>query len=203
MTEPTHEPTGDGNTQRIVFSIDGRTIWQVIGAILVTLFLLTTIGSADASPSKVMAAAGKSMVILMAADVALIVGVGLVFVQTGSLTISETVLPASGTAAVAAFVGQRLLFGLVVVLAVSYLSYLGLVMGGDATLGAAVTGASRETASYLARLARGELGMTIAGSSTYAAVPVADVLPDRFGKSVGSLAASLALATFVGIGLGI
>jgi len=74
------------------------------GAILVTLFLLTTIGSADASPSKVMAAAGKSMVILMAADVSLIVGVGLVFVQTGSLTISETVLPASGSAAVAAFV---------------------------------------------------------------------------------------------------
>ena len=46
MTEPTHEPTGDGNTQRIVFSIDGRTIWQVIGAILVTLFLLWAAGMA-------------------------------------------------------------------------------------------------------------------------------------------------------------
>ncbi|MFC2008653.1 complex I subunit 5 family protein [Chloroflexota bacterium] len=74
------------------------------GMILVTLFLLTTLGSADASPSKVMAAAGKSMVILMAADVSLIVGIGLVFAQTGSLTISETVMSASGSMAIAAFV---------------------------------------------------------------------------------------------------
>jgi len=74
------------------------------GMILVTLFLLTTIGSADASPSKVMAAAGKSMVILMAADVSLIVGIGLVYALSGSLCISETALTASGSAAVAAFV---------------------------------------------------------------------------------------------------
>ena len=74
------------------------------GMILVTLFLLTTIGSADASPTKVMAAAGKSMVILMAADVALIVGVGLVFAATGSLTISETSMTVSGALGVTAFV---------------------------------------------------------------------------------------------------
>jgi len=74
------------------------------GMILVTLFLLTTLGSSDASPSKVMAAAGKSMVILMAADVSLIVGIGLVFAQTGSLTISETVVSSSSSLAIAAFV---------------------------------------------------------------------------------------------------
>lgn len=74
------------------------------GLVLVTLFLLTTIGAADASPAKVMASAAKSMVILGAADLALIVGVGLIFTQTGTLTISDTSLAAKGGVAVAAFV---------------------------------------------------------------------------------------------------
>lgn len=46
MTEPTQEPTGDSSTRRVVFSIEGRTIWQVIGAILATLFLLWAAGMA-------------------------------------------------------------------------------------------------------------------------------------------------------------
>ena len=74
------------------------------GLVLVTLFLLTTIGAVGATPGKVMASAGKSMVILGAADLALIVGVGLIFAQTGTLTISETSLPATGGMAVTAFV---------------------------------------------------------------------------------------------------
>ena len=74
------------------------------GLILVTLFLLTTIGAADASPGKVMAAAGKSMLILGAADLALIVGVGLVFAQSGTFTISDTSLAATGAMSIAAFV---------------------------------------------------------------------------------------------------
>lgn len=74
------------------------------GLVLVTLFLLTTIGAADASPAKVMASAGKSMLILGAGDLALILGVGLIFAQTGTLTISDASLPARGAMSVAAFV---------------------------------------------------------------------------------------------------
>ena len=74
------------------------------GLVLVTMFLLSTIGSSDASPSKVMASAAKSMIILMASDTALILGVGLLFALTGSLTISETSLAASGVGPVTAFV---------------------------------------------------------------------------------------------------
>ncbi|MBN1856531.1 MAG: hypothetical protein JW846_06245 [Dehalococcoidia bacterium] len=74
------------------------------GLILVTLFLLTTIGSVDADGNKVMRAAGKSMIILGAADLALILGVGLVFALSHTLTISETSLAANGAMAVAAFV---------------------------------------------------------------------------------------------------
>jgi formate hydrogenlyase subunit 3/multisubunit Na+/H+ antiporter MnhD subunit len=74
------------------------------GLVLVTMFLLTTIGSSDVSPARVMASAAKSMIILMASDTALIVGIGLLFAQTGSLTISETSLAASGAVPMAAFV---------------------------------------------------------------------------------------------------
>jgi peptide/nickel transport system permease protein len=112
-------------------------------------------------------------------------------------------IPSLSAVALAIFVGQRLLFGLVVLLAVSYLSYLGLDMAGGVSLGEAIPRAARETVSYWGNLARGDLGMSIAGSSTYAAVPVAEVLPDRFGKSLGLLFASLAFAAVVGVGLGV
>ncbi len=74
------------------------------GVVLVTLFLLTTIGAADAAPGKVMRSAGKSMLILGAGDLALILGVGLIFAQAGSFSISDTSLPARGAMSVAAFV---------------------------------------------------------------------------------------------------
>ncbi len=74
------------------------------GLILVTLFLLATIGAADADANKAMRAAGKSMVILGASDLALILGVGLVFAQSGTLVLSETSLPVTGPMSAAAFV---------------------------------------------------------------------------------------------------
>ncbi len=74
------------------------------GFILVTLFLLTTIGTAGAAPAKVIRAAGKSIVILGAADLALILGVGLIFAQTGTLTMNGASLPATGALSVAAFI---------------------------------------------------------------------------------------------------
>lgn len=74
------------------------------GFILVTLFLLTTIGTQNAAPARVLRAAGKSILILGAADLALILGVGLIFLQTGTLTMSGTSLPATGALSVAAFI---------------------------------------------------------------------------------------------------
>ncbi|MFW6102699.1 MAG: NADH-quinone oxidoreductase subunit L [Chloroflexota bacterium] len=74
------------------------------GIVLVTLFLLTTIGAADGQPGPVMRAAGKSLLILGAADIALIVGVGLLFMQSGTFTLSETSLAATTSASIAAFI---------------------------------------------------------------------------------------------------
>jgi peptide/nickel transport system permease protein len=106
-------------------------------------------------------------------------------------------------AALIAFLGQRLLFGLLVLVAISYLSYVGLDMAGGAPLRLAVARAARRTVVYLGRLLRGDLGTSTAGSITYTAVPVAEVVPDLLLKSLGLLAASLVVATVVGVMLGI
>jgi ABC-type dipeptide/oligopeptide/nickel transport system permease component len=101
------------------------------------------------------------------------------------------------------FVAQRLLFGVVVLAVIAFLSYLGLDMAGGVPLGRAWTSAGTKTLAYLPRLLRGDLGMTMAGSSTYAAVPVAEVVPGLLLKSLGLLAVALVFATVVGVSLGI
>ncbi|MEA3253469.1 MAG: hypothetical protein U9Q17_00810, partial [Chloroflexota bacterium] len=74
------------------------------GMILVTLFLFTTIGSRDASPERIFSAASKNMMILGSADLALILGIGLLWHISGTLTLSEVSIPLQGGMAVAAFV---------------------------------------------------------------------------------------------------
>lgn len=106
-------------------------------------------------------------------------------------------------ASLATVASQRLLFGVLVLSAIAYLSLFGLDMAKGATLRDALARAARRTAGYAAQVARGELGMSIAGSRTYAAVPVAQVLPELLGKSLGLLAASLAAATVIGVALGV
>jgi len=104
---------------------------------------------------------------------------------------------------IVAIVGQRLLFGVLVLCAIAYLSLFGLDMAKGAPLRVALARAARRTAVYAAQVARGELGMSIAGSRTYAAVPVAEVLPELLGKSLGLLIVSLATATVIGVALGV
>ena len=105
--------------------------------------------------------------------------------------------------AIGVLVLRRLAFGAAVLLAVIFLSYLGLsIARGDAfypALGAAVS----ETVEYVGRLARGELGRSAAASITQASVTVADVLPGIVKKSLGLLAVSLAFATLVAVPLGV
>ncbi|MFN2229921.1 MAG: ABC transporter permease subunit [Anaerolineae bacterium] len=98
--------------------------------------------------------------------------------------------------------GQRLLFGALVLFAIAYLSLFGLDMAKGATLNAALGRAARRLMVYLAQVGHGDLGMSIAGSATYAAVPVAQVLPGLLVKSLGLLAVSLVVATVVGTVLG-
>lgn len=98
---------------------------------------------------------------------------------------------------------QRLAFGLVVLLAIVLLTYLGLDMAGGASLGEAIPQAASRTLRYLAGLARGDLGLTVAGSDTALPRPVSVVLLERLPRSLGLLAASLSLAALLGTALGV
>ena len=101
------------------------------------------------------------------------------------------------------FAAQRLLFGLVVLLAISFLSYMGLEMARGTPLRGALAHALQRTVFYLGRLSRGDLGMSAAGGVTRALVPMSEIVADTLSKSAGLLAVSLIVATFVGVALGI
>ncbi|MEA3375965.1 MAG: ABC transporter permease, partial [Chloroflexota bacterium] len=101
------------------------------------------------------------------------------------------------------FVVQRVVFGVVVLLAVIYLSYVGLSMARGSGVYLALKGSVGETVEYVGRLARGDLGRSAAASVTQASVTVAEVLPGMVRKSLGLLGASLVLATMVAVPLGV
>ncbi len=102
-----------------------------------------------------------------------------------------------------ALVLPRLIFGIVVLLSIAFLSYVGLDMAGGATWQAALIHGVDRTADWVVRLAQGDLGMSGAGSKTLAIVPVADVVKETWSKSLGLIAVSLAFATVAGVGLGV
>ena len=104
---------------------------------------------------------------------------------------------------IAAFVLRRLAFGIVVLVAIIFLSYLGLDMARGSGFKTAVGLSASDTFHYVARLVRGQLGRSFAASVTQASVTVADVLPGIVKKSLGLLAASLTLATAVAVPMGL
>ena len=104
---------------------------------------------------------------------------------------------------IGAFVVRRLLFGIIVLLAVIFLSYLGLAMARGESFNAAAAASAASTTEYVVRLARGQLGRSEAASITQASVTIADVLPGMVMKSLGLLGVSLAIATLVAVPLGL
>jgi peptide/nickel transport system permease protein len=97
---------------------------------------------------------------------------------------------------------SRVGFALVVLLAIVYLCFSGLEMARGSDLGDALRHGLTAGGRYVARLGRGELGATLSASQGLREVQVADVLWPTVGKSLGLLAASLLLATLVGVPLG-
>ena len=102
-----------------------------------------------------------------------------------------------------AFAGKRLGFGLLVLLAIIILSYLGLEMARGTGFWAALSHAVRSTVTYLGRLIRGDLGMSTSGSITRVPITVSQVLTDTLPRTLGLLAASLGISALVGIILGV
>jgi len=104
---------------------------------------------------------------------------------------------------IGAFVGWRLIFGIVVLLTVIFLSYLGLAMARGESFEGAVATSVASTTEYVSRLGHGQLGRSEAASITQAYVTIADVLPGMVMKSLGLLGISLAFATLVAVPLGL
>ncbi len=103
----------------------------------------------------------------------------------------------------AAFVVQRLLFGGLVLIAIIFLSYLGLSMARGQAFAPAVSQSVPKTFGYLGRLINGELGVSQAASVTQVPLSVAEVVPALVGRSLGLLAAALLIATMVALLLGL
>ena len=101
-----------------------------------------------------------------------------------------------------AFVVQRLAFGLLVLLAIIFLTYFGLDMARGMTLAASLTQAIPKTVQYLGHLLVGDLGMSTAISSDVLPHAINELLAGILQKSFGLLAISLLFATLTGIILG-
>ena len=101
------------------------------------------------------------------------------------------------------FILRRLLFAIVVLLAIIFLSYFGLNMARGMDFGAAAVDAISDTWSYITRLLQGDLGTTTAGAISMLELPVGQVIVERLPRSLALLGISLLLASVVGLFLGI
>lgn len=106
-------------------------------------------------------------------------------------------------AGAAGLIGRRLAFGVLILLGIIFLGYLGLDMAGGTELGAAANRALARSVAYAGRLLQGDLGLTTAGSDSVRPVPVAEVIVQRLPRSLGLLGISLLFAALLGNILGI
>ncbi len=102
------------------------------------------------------------------------------------------------------FAAQRLAFALVVLLAILYLTFLGLDMAGGTDLRRAAGLALGRSADWLWRaVSTGNLGLSNAASATALPRPVLEVVAERLPRSLGLLGASLGIATLFGVTVGV
>lgn len=98
---------------------------------------------------------------------------------------------------------RRLAFGVLILMFIIFLSYLGLDMATGAKIGPATYQALGDTAAYLGNLLQGEMGTTTLGGETIRPRLVTEMIVERVPRSLGLVGASLAFASLVGLCLGI
>lgn len=127
--------------------------------------------------------------------------------QSASSPDEPTVEPSGVTATqlfeLGLLLAQRLLFGLLVLLVIIYVTFLGMAMAQGTPLANAAQGALGDSAAYVQRLWHGDLGMSHAATSRLNIQPVADHLGQLLGRSLGLLGIALLFATIVGTYLGL
>ena len=101
------------------------------------------------------------------------------------------------------FLLRHLAFGLIVLLALIFVTYFGVNAARGMSTGEAAAVAVSDTVDYIGRLLQGDLGMTTAGSDSFLAIPVSQVIAERLPRSLALMGISLLSATIVGLTLGI
>jgi peptide/nickel transport system permease protein len=102
----------------------------------------------------------------------------------------------------ATFIGRRLAFGVVVLLAVIYLTYFGLALVRDTPFLTATGQAGVQTGHYLVRLSQGDMGITRQGGVGSRMVPVTQLLFQVTSRSLGLLGAAFLISILIGTPLG-
>ncbi|MCP4142818.1 MAG: ABC transporter permease subunit [Chloroflexi bacterium] len=99
--------------------------------------------------------------------------------------------------------GQRLLFGLLTLAFILFLSFMGLDMARGVPLENAATEAVRKSVNYVGKAVQGDFGETTAGGFSLLPTPVIELIPDIIVRSFGLLAVSLLLSALLGFILGL
>ena len=101
------------------------------------------------------------------------------------------------------FIGQRLLFGLLVLSFITYASFLGLDMARGKPFQKAASDSAVKTINYAGDVLQGDLGETSSGSVSLLPKPVTEVVPTVLVRSLGLLGAALIFSTVFGVLLGV
>ena len=99
--------------------------------------------------------------------------------------------------------GQRLFFGVLVLLFIIVLSFIGLDMARGVSLENAATDGLRKSVNYIGNALQGDFGETTAGGFSLLPTDVIELAPDIILHSFGLLAVSLLIAAFFGVLLGL
>ncbi len=99
--------------------------------------------------------------------------------------------------------GQRLLFGLLVLGFIVFLSFTGLDMARGVPLESAFSEGVRKSIAYFSNAMQGNFGETTAGGFSLLPTPVVELVPDIIIRSFGLLAVSLFLSAIIGVILGL
>jgi peptide/nickel transport system permease protein len=102
----------------------------------------------------------------------------------------------------AAYLARRLAFGILILMAISFLSHFGLGMARGMALEEAFSRAIPRTLESLGRVVRGDLGLSPSASSNINPLPVSQVLRGTLSKSLGLMGLSLVIASVVGVLIG-
>ena len=99
--------------------------------------------------------------------------------------------------------GKRLLFGVLTLAFILFLSFVGLDMARGVPMENAATEGLRKSVAYIGDAIQGDFGETTAGGFSLLPIPIIELVPDIIIRSFGLLAVSLFLAAFFGVILGL